>query len=253
MTDMVSSAAEIKVGNPTHHDETESEPAAVPESSASAQNTLASTPAVRMRETAALPFAGKPLLLPLEAPELLAVQDQTSKQLVLYDLADASPAGATPVYALQLQQTPSCVALSTDGGRLCIGGTRGGLLVFKTVAVVAAAAAKAARGEGRRARSVALAKHVVEERRLGLAAWSLALTARPLALAGCTASPLPPPSAAFSTLRRSMGPEAWDLLAGRPNPREDFRSRQISHLVRAADLTRRKTWTASPETEVRFL
>ena len=120
-----------------------SEPAVVP-----CTATPGATIHVRMRKTAPLKWAGRPMLLPPAAPQFLAYADLFTKQLVLFDLADTSPtAGTAGIVVAEFEQMPSAAAVSADGGSLCIGDYGGGLQVFDSAAVLAAAAAVAGGAE----------------------------------------------------------------------------------------------------------
>jgi WD40 repeat protein len=106
---------------------------------------------VRMRETATMQTAsGIPMLLPPADPQYLAYPDNRGNRLVLFDLADASPAASAGAVAIQLEHSPTAARVSADGSSLCLGCTGAGggsLVVFDTADVLAAVATAAAQGE----------------------------------------------------------------------------------------------------------
>jgi hypothetical protein len=138
------------------------------EDSAASSNPGKSAQQVHMRETAQLKCAGQAMLLPLAAPQFLANADLFAKQLVLFDLAAASPAAGTAgIVVAQFEEMPSAVAVSADGGSLCIGDFIGDLQMFDTSAVVAAAATVAGAPEGTPAPAVQVEPRAQNAKPLG--------------------------------------------------------------------------------------
>ena len=78
------------------------------------------------------------------APRFLAFPNYHTKQLMLFDLL-AEAAVGIPV--AQLEQGLLTAAVSANGDSLCLGDARGGLWVYDTAALVAAAHAGAGAGE----------------------------------------------------------------------------------------------------------
>eukprot|EP01052_Picozoa_sp_SAG31_P049792 SAG31_NODE_11072_length_1069_cov_1.254639_1_plen_187_part_10 len=93
-----------------------------------------------LRETPELFSAlGLPIPLPLVSPQYLACPNIFTKQLVLFDLLVDDAAGFT---VAQIEQSLWTAAVSANGDSLCLGGgagPAGGLWVFDTAALVAAA------------------------------------------------------------------------------------------------------------------
>eukprot|EP01052_Picozoa_sp_SAG31_P034089 SAG31_NODE_3933_length_3738_cov_6.025282_1_plen_738_part_10 len=97
----------------------------------------------RLRETEQLRYAhGFPMLLPVGSPRFLLYFDGVDRQLVRFDLTAAGAPDGGPegtVVTNKLQNPPPTVAVSADGGSMCVG-QRSHLLVFDTAQLLAARA-----------------------------------------------------------------------------------------------------------------
>ena len=95
---------------------------------------------MRLRKTPEVSYAnGLSMVLQQSgAPRFLACPNQTARQLVLFDLLVDGAAG---IPVAQLEQSLITAAVSANGDSLCLGGSGGGLWVYDTAALVAAAVA----------------------------------------------------------------------------------------------------------------